>query len=268
LVALHRPHTVPKRTPAAQGLAFEDIRFAASDGVILSGWLVPHSQARANVIFCHGHGRNRGHVAGLLPTLHALGLNVLAFDFRGHGDSPGYTATFGHQEVNDLRGAAAYLRERFPGKPLFIVGISYGAAVTLQALPELPGVAGVWCEGCFARLNHVVANVFRPAPAWLRGGLVALYDELALLDCGFRGRDINPIEHLAGVTVPIYFCHARGDELVPFAEAEALEAAYAGPKEHWWVDDAVHHNVRQRHREEYLERLRSFLRDHLPAFDE
>lgn len=261
LVAVHRFHTVPKRDPSSWGLAFEDVRFRTADGISLGGWLVPHPQARGNVLFCHGHGRNRGHVSGLLPTLHALRLNVLSFDFRGHGNSPGHTLTFGHREVHDLLGAAAFLRRRFPGKPLLIVGVSYGAAVTLQTLRRLPDAAGVWSEGSFARLENIAANEFKPVPACLRSGLVAAYNVLALLDCGFRIRDVNPVESLKKVTVPIYFCHAREDGLIPLAEGEALYAAYTGAKRKWWVEGATHYNVRQRNREEYLQRLRSFFED-------
>src|SRR5207244_11949273 len=140
LIALHPLRMVPPRTPTAFGLAFEDVHFTTADGIRLGGWLVACPQARGNVIFCHGWGRNRGHVAGLLPTLHGLGLNVLAFDFRGHGDSEGHTSTFGHREVRDLAAAVAYVRGRFPGRPLFLVGISLGAAVSLQALPQLGDV--------------------------------------------------------------------------------------------------------------------------------
>jgi alpha-beta hydrolase superfamily lysophospholipase len=260
---------VPKRTPAAFGLEFEDVRFAAADGVELGGWLVPHAQARGNVIFCHGHGRSRGHVAGLLETLHGLGLNVLAFDFRGHGDSEGHTSTFGHREVDDLLGAEAYLRRRFPGQPLFLVGVSLGAAVSLQALPRLPGVRGVWCEGCFARLNDAVEGQFAWLPAGLRGPLVSLYYRLAWLDCGFWGPDISPAECLGRTAgVPIYFCHGQQDELVPFDRGVDLYEGYAGPKWCWWPEDATHYDVRQRNREEYLGRLRSFLEGRLSAADE
>src|SRR5262249_48957315 len=160
---------------------------------------------------------------------------VLAFDFRGHGASPGHTATFGDREIQDLLGAQTFLRRRFPGKPTFVIGVSYGAAVALQALPQMSGVEGVWSEACFSRLHNVVGNWFGPVPAGLRGGLVSVYEALGWLDCGFWGQDINPVERLGRVRLPIYFCHAREDELVPFAEGKALYDAYGVPKQHWWV---------------------------------
>jgi alpha-beta hydrolase superfamily lysophospholipase len=258
-VALHPLHTVPRRSPAAQGLAFEDVRIRTADGILLAGWLVPHPHARANVLFCHGHGRNRGHLAGLLPTVHDLGLNVLAFDFRGHGDSPGHTSTFGHREVEDLRAAHAWLQRRFPDKPILLVGVSLGAAVSLQALPDLEGVAGVWSEGAFSRLGPVVQHTFRCLPGVVSHSLVSLYRTLAWLDCGFQVRWIRPIAALRRVDVPVCFCHGCKDELVPLAEGKALWAAHAGPKEHWWVKAAAHYNIRQRNREEYLRRLRDFV---------
>jgi fermentation-respiration switch protein FrsA (DUF1100 family) len=263
IAALHPLHTVPKRTPASFGLAFEDIRLRTADGLELAGWLVPHERARGNVIFCHGHGRNRGHVAGLLETLHDLELNVLAFDFRGHGDSEGHTSTFGHAEVADLLAAAVYVRQRFPDQPLFLVGVSLGAAVSLQALPQLPTVQGVWVEGCFSRLSHAIRSELAWAPACLRGPLLGLYNALGWIDCGFWARRIKPIDSLSRVRVPIYFVHGQRDELVPFADGEALYAAYRGPKWHWWVENGTHYDVRQRHREEYLQRFRTFLGDRL-----
>jgi alpha-beta hydrolase superfamily lysophospholipase len=263
IAGLHPLHTVPKRTPASFGLGFEDIRFRTADGLELAAWVVPHERARGNVIFCHGHGRNRGHVAGLLETLHDLQLNVLAFDFRGHGDSAGHTSTFGHREVADLLAAEAYVRQRFPGQPLFLVGISLGAAVSLQALPQLPSVQGVWSEGCFSHLSHGIRSEFAWVPVCLRRPLLALYNGVGWVDCGFWARRIKPIDSLRQVRVPIYFVHGQQDELVPFADGQALYATYGGPKWHWWVENASHYDVRQRHREEYLRRFRGFLEDRL-----
>jgi fermentation-respiration switch protein FrsA (DUF1100 family) len=239
IVTLHPLHTVPKRTPASFGLAFEDIRFRTADGLELAGWVVPHERARGDVIFCHGHGRNRGH------------------------DSAGHTSTFGHREVADLLAAEAYVRQRFPGQPLFLVGVSLGAAVSLQALPQMPNVQGVWVEGCFSHLSHAIRSELAWAPACLRGPLLALYNGLGWVDCGFWARRIKPIDSLSRVRVPIYFVHGQRDELVPLADGEALYAACAGPRWRWWVENATHYNVRQGHSEEYLRRFRAFLEDRL-----
>lgn len=263
LLGLHLPRTVSKRTPAELGLKYEEVSFATADGLDLGGWLVPHPQARGTVIFCHGHGRNRGHVLAYLHTLHNLGLNVLAFDFRGHGDSPGHTETFGHREVQDLVAADAYVARRFPGQPVFLFGISYGAAVALQALPALHDVRGVWSESCFSGLRQVVENELDWVPAVVRGRLVSVYSTLAWLDCGFWGTEINPIRSLGQVSVPICFCHGREDRLVPFAQAQALYQAYTGPKWSYWVEGANHNNIQQRAREAYARYLRAFFEETL-----
>jgi fermentation-respiration switch protein FrsA (DUF1100 family) len=263
LEAIHPIHTVPRRTPSAQGLGYDPVEFTTSDGLRLSGWLVTHPQARGNVIYCHGHGRNRGQGAWLLPTLHEMRLNVLAFDFRGHGDSPGHVSTFGHEEVRDLRAAVHFLEAECPHQPLFIIGVSLGAAVTLQALPELPTVQGVWSEACFSRFSTAVDHYFSPIPEAARGPLVSAYFYAAWLDCGFWGPDINPKDALTKVRVPICFCHGKRDELVPFEEAEDLYESYRGPKWHYWVEVGNHYNLRQVAREEYLERLRDFLEERM-----
>jgi fermentation-respiration switch protein FrsA (DUF1100 family) len=255
---LHPLHTVPKRTPAALGFAFEEVRFRTEDSVELRGWFIRHPNPRGNVIFCHGHGRNRGHVAGLLTTFRDLRLNVLAFDFRGHGESGGHTSTFGHREVCDLIAAEAFLRQQCPNQPLLLAGVSLGAAVSLQTLPHLPNVKGVWSEGAFARLSHAVDHKFAAVPEALRGDLIRSYYVLGWLDCGMWGGSVNSLDGLHGSTVPIYFCHAIKDDLVPFSEARLLFANYPGPKEHWWVEGASHFNIRQRNHDEYPRRLRVF----------
>ncbi len=256
---LHPMHTVPKRGPDALGFAYEDVWLRTRDGLDLSAWLVPAENPRANVIFCHGHGRNKGHVAGFLTTLHDAGCNVLAFDFRGHGDSPGHTACFGTKDVDDLRDAVAYLEARFPHKPVLLVGVSYGAAVSLESLPYLPEVKGVWSEGSFGWLSHAVRKRLDCVPAAMLKPLVRMYYVLGQLDCGLWVPHVNPIHCLNGVQVPILFCHGENDDLAPFDDALALYARYDGPKSCYWIPGGSHYSLRQRHREEYLGRLRQFV---------
>jgi pimeloyl-ACP methyl ester carboxylesterase len=140
LLFFHLIHQPPHWTPADDGYEFEEVTVTAGDGLALSGWLIPCPDAVGSVIYCHGHGSNRTQIRPLVPLFRSLRLNVLAFDFRGHGASPGHTATFGAREVEDVIGADRFLRERFPDQPIVLCGISYGASICVQALPRLPHV--------------------------------------------------------------------------------------------------------------------------------
>ncbi|CAN5451520.1 hypothetical protein BH10PLA2_BH10PLA2_03820 [soil metagenome] len=258
---IHPMHTVPKRGPDAMGFAYEPLSLPTTDGLCLSAWLIPAKDAQASVLFCHGHGRNKGHVAGLLTTLHQSRCNVLAFDFRGHGDSPGHTVNFGGKDIDDLCLAVRYLEARFPNKPVVLVGISYGAAMGLKALGRLPEVKGLWSEGAFGWLTHAVRRRLSCVPAPILKPLVHLYYVLGELDCGLWVPDVNPIDCLDEVHVPILFCHGELDELAPFSDALALYDRYQGPKWNYWITGGSHYNLRQRHRDEYLTRFRKFLSD-------
>src|SRR5262245_30468820 len=88
----------PWRTPSEAGLPFEDVAFAASDGVTLRGWFIRRvgddGRPAPAVVFIHGWPWCRsGNLAGttLIPdrtvdflgparALHQAGMHVLLFD--------------------------------------------------------------------------------------------------------------------------------------------------------------------------------------------
>jgi len=96
-------------------------------------------------LVCHPHPLFGGtmhnkvvfHVA---RTMHALGLPVLRFNFRGAGLSAG-THNHGRGEQDDVRAAIAWLTERFPDRPLVLAGFSFGAWVGLRVGCEDPRIA-------------------------------------------------------------------------------------------------------------------------------
>ena len=148
---------------------------------------------------------------------------------------------------------------------MFAVGVSYGAAVALQALPQLPDVAGAWVDSSFGRLQSVMQRNFSFAPRSSRQSLMWLANALIWLDCGFWTTEVNPQDGLDGVRTPIYFCHSTSDPQTDFAEGQALYEAYQGPKQHFWVEDATREGLSTAAHKEYFRRLRGFIERHLPA---
>jgi len=64
-------------------------------------------------------------------ALHALGLPVLRFNFRGAGLSEGEHDK-GAGEREDVKAALDFLAAEFPGRPLVVAGFSFGAWVGLR----------------------------------------------------------------------------------------------------------------------------------------
>jgi pimeloyl-ACP methyl ester carboxylesterase len=239
-LVFHLSHQPLDWTPAEDGIAFESVTVTAGDGLRLSGWLIPCPDAVGSVIYCHGIGCNRTQMAPLMPFFRKLRLNILAVDFRDHGESPGHTATFGAREVEDVVGADAYLRHRFPGQPIVLCGVSYGASICVQALPRLPHVRGAWIESGFARLRDMAVHPFGCVSESVREPILSFYNTLLWLDAGFSALDVKPIDCLKDTNVPICFAHGRDDDYVFFHEGEEMFEAYQGPKDHFWSEGAGH----------------------------
>ena len=90
---LYHPESVLRRTPSTAGLAFDAVGFAATDAGTprLAGWWIPAAPdapfSRLTVLFLHGQDGNLGDTVDAFARLHAAGVNVLAFDYRGYGQS-------------------------------------------------------------------------------------------------------------------------------------------------------------------------------------
>lgn len=108
----------------------------ASDGVRL--YAVEEGAGPIGVVLAH---ESPGDLCGWLPyipTLARAGVRVLAFDFRGFGDSDRPTATRDFLAYGrDFHAAVARLRGDGASK-VFVFGASFGGAAALTYAPSLP----------------------------------------------------------------------------------------------------------------------------------
>src|SRR3990170_3409555 len=117
-------------SPAAYGLAYEDVEFpSAVDGIVLKGWLID-SPGTKTIVVMHGRNSVRDEPnVGILELAQALvgqGYDVLTFDFRAHGESGGTRYALGQFEVRDVAGALDYLKGRGV-REVGVIGYSMGA---------------------------------------------------------------------------------------------------------------------------------------------
>jgi hypothetical protein len=90
---LYHPTSAVTRTPASVGLAFDPVAFAtteAGEPRLKGWWIAAAPEARYSgftVLYLHGQKGNLGDTVYDLASLHSVGVNILAFDYRGYGQS-------------------------------------------------------------------------------------------------------------------------------------------------------------------------------------
>ncbi len=248
-----RPKASPTTDPGRLcGWAYESVSFpAAVDATPIAGWWIPApggGGAARTLVLCPGALGGRAAVLPLARSLRDDGYNVLTFDFRGHGDSGGQLVSYGDLERRDVLGAVRWLQQAHPdaARDVVGVGVSTGAAALLAAAAD-PSPAGQAIEAVavyapFDRLDHALASdipPYAPPPlAWLARH-VAL--PLAGLQVGADLPAFSPADAAAALWPrPVLVIHGMDDEVVPFAEGQAVYDAASEPKQALFIGKCNH----------------------------
>ncbi len=208
-------------------------------GVRLSSWRCPADEARGTLIYLHGIADNRAAAAGIVSRYRELGLDVVAYDSRGHGNSSGELCTYGHFEKQDLRRVIDSVR---PG-PVVLLGASLGAAVALQAAAEDDRITAIVGVDVFSDLRTVARE---RAPFLLSDRMI----ERAFAIAGTRGRfDIAAIDIVAAarrVRQPVLLIHGADDDATRPEHSQRVYDALGGRKELMIVAGARHNQALSR----------------------
>jgi len=118
-------------------MADEPWQFDGPAGRLQALLSTPRDEPSGLAVVCHPHPQYGGtmdnKVAHTLSRAFVLaGLAALRFNFRGVGDSEG-EYDHGEGEVGDVLAACEAITTRFPRRPLWLAGFSFGAAMALRA---------------------------------------------------------------------------------------------------------------------------------------
>lgn len=115
--------------------------FLSSDGlkIMTEHWL-PDSP-KALVVVVHGYGEHSGRYRHVVKALTDAGYGVFTLDHRGHGKSDGLRAHFDSfdQPIHDLDVYVENIRARHRDMPVYMLGHSMGALMTLAYALRFPG---------------------------------------------------------------------------------------------------------------------------------
>jgi uncharacterized protein len=148
-VVFHPSRTIAP-TPATVGLKYDDVRFDFT-GIgtpQLAGWWVPAEPgsflANRTILLLHDGRGSLSDLTGQLRTLHSLGINLFAFDYRGFGQSADIHPSE-ERVYEDANAAWNYLTDtrHLDPKSIVLYGTGLGATVAAETAirhPESPAL--------------------------------------------------------------------------------------------------------------------------------
>jgi predicted alpha/beta hydrolase len=207
----------PKRAVPAPAW-FEELEIRTEDGVALRAVLVdpPHDIALLGTcVLAHATPSDKSSFGekarpGLAGALASRGYRVIAFDFRGHGDSglspSGGGRTYDDLVRLDLPAVLACARARGEGKPVLIVGHGLGGHAALAA----QGTGRIAADGILAIAANVWLKVLEPSRLrWAAKSLVCRA-ALPLAPLTARAPRVPRVVRLAARALGLERSDARG----------------------------------------------------------
>ena len=247
--------------PSHENVAFP----SRGDHLTLKGWLFRSgSGSGRSVIFVSGRLEPRVDMGYGTPSLAREllqhGYDVLLFDVRGTSQSAGARSTLGTREPRDLLGAVDFMKQRgYDLARMAIIGDSMGAAVVLEAAPQLPKVGALVSDSAYAALRPLLERQL-PAnshlPGFFNWGIITAGQILFGIN-----PDLRPLDAVRSVPNRAFlFIQGTADHEVPPADATALRRASANPQsELLLVPGAGHVKSYQREPDRYLQILFQFI---------
>lgn len=218
-------------------LPLAERRIGAGDGAhpqSLHAWWWPAARKDAPaVLYLHGSRWNLTGQLFRIEQLHALGISVLAVDYRGFGKSEGETSE--KTVYEDARTAWEKLVELQPDpRRRLIYGHSLGGAIAVdlaarlsdEAKEAVPAARGLIVDSSFTTLADM-ARAY--SYQWLPVQLLL-------------SQKFNSADKIARVRMPVLVAHGSADRFVPVRFGQALYEAASEPKRLVIVDGGTHNN--------------------------
>lgn len=218
--------------PAAYGLDYESVEFAAQDGTVLRGWLIKGGTDRVIIESHFGVQCNRGgwtpdgkgpikpwkkDIKFLRQAKHFVenGYSVLMYDFRGHGESelgPKPWISWGPEEAKDVVGAVDFISSHpeYAEASIGLLSICMGSGATTYAYGLEDSLGKRKNVKALVAVQPLLYSCFIEAlgmPKFLaRQGARVTKDRL-----GFDLAEPNFIDHAPAINVPTRVVQNQND---------------------------------------------------------
>lgn len=226
----------------------EGIYCESIDGERLWMKICPAKEPKGTVIFISGlSGPAVTAFQAHADWMNSLGYAAVLLELRGHGLSGGDQIGLGFTETEDVRAVLQELQKdpSLKEAPVILFGVSMGAVTALNALGEIPEIAGAVALSPYASYEEQFEMRMENAlvPPLSRRYVRFLVSEFLDMTYGEEITErVNPrSEILKAAGRPVFLIAAKGDRRVPSENTLILKDLY--PEASLWLREGSAHLV-------------------------
>mgnify|MGYP001328283606 CR=1 FL=1 len=247
---------------------FEIWEIESFDGIKLRGYFLKAKEPTdKTVVFAHGYLGNAKDM-GLYGKYYyeKMGYNLFTADLRGHGQSGGEYIGFGwHDRLDYIQWIQCLLEKQGEAITIVLHGLSMGAATVLMASGEnLPdNVKAIIADSPYTSVYDLFEyqlNRMYHLPSF------PVLPTTSLVTKWFAGYSFNEASALKQVKktdIPILYFHGNNDTFVPTEMVFELYENTNSEAEIMTFDGASHGEAFAIYRDQYVDKLKSFLSKHV-----
>lgn len=214
-------------------IEYEEIKQKV-DNDILFGWhLKTKKDKKGTVIFLHGNGGNISYQIFSAFWLPWYGYDVIAFDYRGYGNSSGEPSIENiHKDVKAIYDFT--IEHAKDGEKLYIFAQSLGGAVAITALSNYNNqkrFSKIIVDSAFSSYDGVANDTLN------RRWFTSLF---SFLSSTVENKSFDPITNIQNIHIPIAFIHGKKDTIVDYKHSELLYEKANTPK-YLWLEEGTNH---------------------------
>jgi len=238
----------PRQDTTVPPVGAQDHLIEVEPGVALGArFFLTADPAAVNLLFFHGNGEVVSDYDEVGPRYNEQGINFLAVDYRGYGQSTGAPTVTGM--VRDAHRVLGWVQAWLAGQDrtghLVVMGRSLGSVPAIELAATGEAVAGLIVESGIAQTLPLLRTLGLDVQA------------LGLDEADGFGN----LEKIAQVQTPTYILHAQHDQIIPLSLAEELQSVCgAQSKEFQMIPGADHNNILALTGKLYFQAIKQFLK--------
>ena len=244
---------------------------SSNEDLNLCGTLVTNGQpSNKTIILLHGYTDDR-YMKGYLQILSDYfvknkNFNIFSFDLRARGRSEGNATTVGYREKYDVMGAIDYLKSQtIIGEKIVLFGFSMGAATALETLSKEYRVDFTIADSPYRDLSLYLSenlSYWSGLPNFpFNKSIPFVVSNVFKIDT----HAVSAIRNLKEIDKPVLLIHGKDDIAVPYTNSVEIFNAMENnsKKDLWLTENTQHIQSILVYKDEYLEKVNSFINKNL-----